>query len=131
MGTYDPDVRGSCVSETEKFPGQASGHFLLMLGVVWFAHQAPSLPSPLGQPCTPPSEPRGPGAQSIRECTTDWLSLRQLIWTKQAAGFGLPRLNARGGEWGVLAWGQPVPICALVISCGVLEIFVGAGKEAN
>lgn len=31
----------------------------------------------------------------------------------------------------VLAWGQPVPICALVISCGGLEIFVGAGKEAN
>lgn len=81
----------------ERFPGQASGHFLLMLGVVWFAHHAPSLPSPLGQPCTPPSEPRGPGAQPVGECTTDWLSLRQLIWAKQTAGFGLKRLDARGG----------------------------------
>lgn len=100
-----------------------------MLGVVRLAHHAPSLPSPLGQPCTPPSEPRGSGAQPIGECTTGWLSLRQLIWAKQAAGFGLIMVGHKGR--GVLAWGQPVPICGLEMPCGVLGIFVGAGKEAN
>lgn len=50
-------------------------------GMVCLPH-VPFLPSPSGQPCTPPSEPRGPGAQPLGECTTGWLSPRQLIWAK-------------------------------------------------
>lgn len=31
-------------------------------------------------PCTPPSEPQGPGAQPLVVCATGWLSPKPLIW---------------------------------------------------
>lgn len=39
----------------------------------------PFLPPASDQLCTPPSEPQGPGAQSLLECTTGWFSPRPLI----------------------------------------------------
>lgn len=50
-----------------------------MLGVLWLSRQVLFVPSPSGQPCTPPSQPQGPGAQPLYECSTGWLSLRQLM----------------------------------------------------
>jgi hypothetical protein len=82
VGIYDSQGKESCGSEGEGSLAKPLGVPLWMLGVMRFVRHAPSLPSPLGQPCTPPSEPRGPGAQPFGECTTGWLSPRQLVWAK-------------------------------------------------
>lgn len=102
------------------------GHWVFpwMLGVAWFAYCVPFPTLPLSQCCNPPSELQGPGAQPFSECTTGWLSPRQLIWAKWV----WPDMaGSEGGVWP--PQNQPVPICGQEVSWGQFRLPLFGGVE--